>query len=186
MPHNKKEHEHETPITPEATEVTETPAAETTPAEASPADKGDTRIAGLEAELAEANDRHLRLMAEYDNYRKRTIRERDGLYKDAQTRTLEAFLTVADNFDRAMLAATTDPDFKRGMELIHTGFTETLGRFGVVKFGEPGEPFDPELHAAVAHVEDGEHEAGIITQVYSPGYRMEDKVLRPATVVVAN
>lgn len=185
MPHNKKEHENENPVVPEAAEVPETSAAEAAPAN-TPADSPDVRVAELEAELAEASNRHLRLMAEYDNYRKRTTREREGLYKDAQAKTLEAFLTVADNFDRAMAAATTDPDFKKGMELIHTGFTETLGRFGVTKFGEPGEPFNPEMHAAVAHVEDSEQETGTIAQVYSPGYKMEDKVLRPATVVVAN
>lgn len=180
MPHDKEKDtlpEQEQPVT----ETADTQADATPNAAGSEEKHPDT-----EQQAAELNDRYMRLMAEYDNYRKRTTREREALYKDVQARTLEAFLTVADNFDRAMQAPTSDPDFKKGMALIHTGFTETLERFGVEKFGEAGDAFDPTLHEAVAHVEDEEYEAGIITQVYNPGYKMEDRVLRHATVVVAN
>lgn len=144
------------------------------------------RITELEQALSEEKDRHMRLMAEYDNYRKRTQRERENLYADIQAATLSAFLGVADNFARAMEAPCADPDFKKGMALIHTGFTETLGRFGVEMFGAPGDTFDPGIHEAVAHLADENVPAGCISLVYSPGYKMKEKILRPATVVVAS
>lgn len=153
-------------------------------AEPSAAEETDI-ISDLERKIAEQEEQYLRLLAEYDNYRRRTARERESLFKDAQAAAISSFLPVADNIERAMDAPTTDPEFKKGIELIRTGFTQTLTRFGVERFGERGDAFDPQRHEAVAHVEDEAVEAGSITLVYAPGYKMGEKVLRHATVVVS-
>ncbi len=145
------------------------------------------KIAELEENLAASKDAHIRTLAEYDNYRKRTTREKDGIYGDATASCISELLPILDNFDRAL--AITDSDFesyKKGTEMIYTAFCETLKKLGVEAFGEEGEVFDPNFHNGVMHIEDEAFGENFIAQVLSKGYKLGDKVLRPAMVKVAN
>lgn len=128
----------------------------------------------------------MRTLAEYDNYRKRSAKERESIYPEAKAAVLTDFLPVLDNFTRAMETQCADPDFKKGMEMIYTAFLETLHKQGVEEMGAAGEPFDPNLHNAVMHVEDDTFPEGSICEVFQKGYRMGEKVLRCAMVKVAN
>lgn len=130
------------PETPETETVPETEAAAPAPE--------PTAEEKLQAQLSELNDRYLRTLAEYDNYRKRTAKEKEAIYPEAKASTLASMLPVLDNFERAMAAPCSDADFKKGMELIRKAFDELLEKQGVEAFGEVGDPFDPQLHAAVA------------------------------------
>ncbi|MBR3095633.1 MAG: nucleotide exchange factor GrpE [Clostridia bacterium] len=169
----------EEPLTPDA------PAAEET-AEAGSAPQED-KAAALEAELAAAKEAHIRTLAEYDNYRKRTTREKESLYGDAKAAALSELLPVLDNFERALAAPDADAEsLKKGMEMIFTGFRETLKKLGVEAFGEPGDPFDPNIHNAVMHLEDDALGENVIAAVFSKGYKLGDRILRPAMVQVAN
>ena len=147
----------------------------------------DAAIAELEKELAAAKEAHIRTLAEYDNYRKRSAREKEGTWLDAKASCLGELLPMLDNFDRAL--GVTDSDFesyKKGVEMIYQGFTETLKKLGVEAFGEKGEEFDPNFHNGVMHVDDPELAENVIADVFSKGYKLGDKVLRPAMVKVAN
>lgn len=131
--------------------VPETPETETVPeTEAAAPAPEPTAEEKLQAQLSELNDRYLRTLAEYDNYRKRTAKEKEAIYPEAKASTLASMLPVLDNFERAMAAPCSDADFKKGMELIRKAFDELLEKQGVEAFGEVGDPFDPQLHAAVA------------------------------------
>lgn len=147
----------------------------------------DAAIAELEKELAAAKEAHIRTLAEYDNYRKRSAREKEGTWLDAKASCLGELLPMLDNFDRAL--GVTDSDFesyKKGVEMIYQGFTETLKKLGVEAFGEEGDEFDPNFHSAVMHVDDETLGENVLAQVFSKGYKIGDKVLRPAMVKVAN
>jgi molecular chaperone GrpE len=139
-------------------------------------------------EAAEAQDRYLRSLAEFDNYRKRVAREREDWTRQAQGDVLREMLTVLDNFDRALAAepaAGGDGGFRAGVELIHRDFLKALERLGVRPFGTVGEPFDPQRHDAVARTERADVEAPTIVGEVQRGYLYHDRVLRPARVVVA-
>lgn len=141
----------------------------------------------LEKELAAAKEAHIRTLAEYDNYRKRSTREKEAAYGDSKAACLSELLPVLDNFDRAL--ATTDSDFesfKKGMEMIYNNFSELLKKLGVEPFGEAGESFDPNIHNGVMHIEDESLEENVIAEVFSKGYKLGDRILRPAIVKVAN
>ncbi len=140
----------------------------------------------LQAELNELNDRYLRTLAEYDNYRKRTAKEKEAIYPEAKANTIAAVLPVLDSFERAMEAPCSDEDFKRGLELIRKAFDEVLQKQGVEAFGQVGEEFDPNQHSAVAHQEDDSVGENCIAEVFQKGYRMGDRILRYAMVKVAN
>ncbi len=145
------------------------------------------KISELEESLAASKDAHIRTLAEYDNYRKRTAREKEGIYGDATALCIGELLPILDNFERAL--AITDSDFdsyKKGTEMIYTAFCETLKKLGVEAFGEEGEAFDPNFHNGVMHIEDEAFGENVIAQVFSKGYKLGDKVLRPAMVKVAN
>ena len=137
-------------------------------------------------QLESVKDQFVRLTAEYDNYRKRTAKEKEAIYPEAKASTLASMLPVLDNFERAMAAPCSDADFKKGMELIRKAFDELLEKQGVEAFGEVGDPFDPQLHAAVAHTDDESAGENCIAEVFQKGYRMGDRVLRYAMVKVAN
>ncbi|MCM1365362.1 MAG: nucleotide exchange factor GrpE [Faecalibacterium sp.] len=141
----------------------------------------------LEKELAAAKEAHVRTLAEYDNYRKRSTREKEAAYGDSKAACLTELLPVLDNFDRAL--ATTDSDldsFKKGMEMIYTNFCDIITKLGVEPFGEKGEKFDPNIHNGVMHVDDEELGENVIADVFSKGYKLGDRILRPAMVKVAN
>ena len=141
----------------------------------------------LTAELCETKDRLLRVMAEYDNFRKRSQKEKEMAYGDTKASTIGEFLPVYDNFMRAMSAEITDLDsFKKGMEMIFNQYGETFKKLGVESFGEKGETFDPNIHNAVMHGEDENLPENSISDVFSTGYKMGDRVIRPAIVKVVN
>lgn len=141
----------------------------------------------LKAELEQEKDRALRLAAEYDNFRRRTQKEKEASYGDAKAQTLAELLPVLDNFERA--AQNTDAsleDYAKGVQMTFTQMMEILKKLGVEPFGEPNEKFDPNIHNAVMHVDDDALEENVITDVFQKGYRLGDRILRPAMVKVAN
>ena len=141
----------------------------------------------LEAELNETKDKLLRVMAEYDNFRKRSQKEKEQAYGDTKASTIAEFLPVYDNFERAMSADVTDLDsFKKGIEMIFNQYGETFKKLGVESFGAKGDEFDPNIHNAVMHGEDENLPENSISDVFSTGYKMGDRVIRPAIVKVVN
>lgn len=137
-----------------------------------------------EAALAEVKDKYLRLAAEYENYRRRSIKEREDAYRDAYGDALLKMLPMIDNFERA--AQYTEPEkLADGVKLILRGLPDLYSSFGVEAYGEVGDVFDPTIHNAVMRSEDGTAEPGTITAVLQKGYKFGDKILRYASVVVA-
>lgn len=132
------------------------------------------------------SDAYLRLLAEYDNYRKRSQREKDALYADIKADTLLKFLPVYDNLVRALAMSTEDEAFRKGIEMIMTQFNSTIEKLGVEKIESLGKTFDPKLHNAVMHIEDPEKGENEIVEVFQEGFRLGDKVIRFAMVKVAN
>ena len=145
------------------------------------------KMEGLAGQLAELNDQHLRLMAEYDNYRKRTQKEKESIYQDAKADTITKFLEVYDNLERAVMQEGDEENVhKKGMTMIFHQLQGILEKLGVTVLDPQGEPFDPERHNAVMHVEDENLGENVVSQVYQKGFLLGDKVIRFATVVVAN
>ena len=140
----------------------------------------------LEKELAAAKEAHIRTLAEYDNYRKRSVKEKEAAYNDSKANVLKEFLPVIDNFERALNADNDFDALKKGMDMIYSNFTALFEKLGVEAFGEPGDSFDPNIHNAVMHIEDEEHGENEIVQVFSKGYKLGDRIIRPAMVQVAN
>ena len=138
------------------------------------------------AEYAALNDKYLRLCAEYDNFRKRSQKEKDSLYADIKAETLKKFLPVYDNLVRALDQSTEDEAYRRGVEMIMTQFNTTLEKLGVTEIESLGQKFDPAFHNAVMHVEDAEKGENEIVEVFQKGFLMGDKVIRFAMVKVAN
>ena len=136
--------------------------------------------------LAESSDKYLRLAAEYDNYRKRTVKEKEGLYSAAKADTVKPFLDVYDNLIRGAAQYSEGDPNRTGLEMICKQFVEVLAKLGVAEIDALGKPFDPQLHNAVMHVEDEEIEESTVVEVFQKGFIMGDKVLRFAMVKVAN
>lgn len=159
-------------------------AGEDTKTEAAPEEKSgaDDCAAKVQAE----HDRYLRLAAEYDNYRKRSARERESIYSDVRADTVTKFLPVYDNLVRALEQSTADEAYRKGVEMIMTQFKDILGRLGVTEIESVGQTFDPALHNAVMHDVDEEQGENIIVQELQKGFRMGDKVIRFAMVKVVN
>ena len=155
-------------------------------AEENQCDETEEKIEQLEKELAASKDAHIRTLAEYDNYRKRTLKEKEGTYTDAKAMCMTELLPVLDNFERALSVESADTEYKKGVEMIYTSLCETLKKLGVEAFGEAGEEFDPNFHNGVMHIEDENLGENVIAQVFSKGYKIGEKVLRPAMVQVAN
>ncbi len=138
-------------------------------------------------ELEEKKEQLLRVMAEYDNFRKRSQKEKEQAYGDTKASTIGEFLPVYDNFVRAMTAENTDLDsFKKGIEMIFNQYGETFKKLGVESFGAVGDEFNPNIHNAVMHGEDENLPENSITDVFSTGYKMGDRIIRPAVVKVVN
>ena len=136
--------------------------------------------------LAQEHDSYLRLAAEYDNYRKRSQKEKESLYTDIRSETVEKFLPVYDNLERALAQETQDAAFKKGVEMTMNQLVSVMEKLGVVSFGAAGEVFDPQLHNAVMHVEDEALGENVIAEVFQKGFKVGDKVVRFAMVKVAN
>ena len=166
-------------------ETVETEAAEE--AAEAPAEEASDELASLQKALEEEQNRYLRLMAEYDNFRKRSAREKDGIYTDAKADTFTSLLPVLDNFDRAFENADASPeDFRKGIEMTRDQVLAVFEKAGVEAYGEAGEPFDPNIHNAVSHIEDPEQGENVLAQVFQKGFRIGEKVIRHAVVKVAN
>lgn len=146
----------------------------------------DDIVSELEEKIAEQNDKYLRLAAEYDNFRKRTTKEKNGIYPRAQADTVAMFLPVLDNFERALSYPCDSEDFAQGIKMIEQNFGEVLKSIGVEVIGEVGDQFDPELHDAVSRIEDPELGEDVIAQVLQKGYKLGDRVIRHAVVQTAN
>ena len=140
----------------------------------------------LKAKLMAEHDNYLRLAAEYDNFRKRTQKEREALYTDLKAETIGKFLPVFDNLQRAMAQPTADEAYKKGVEMTMTGLMTIMESLGVKHFGEVGETFDPNYHNAVMQREDENFGESTICEVFQTGYKLGEKVIRHAMVVVAN
>ncbi len=136
--------------------------------------------------LADANDKYLRLAAEYDNYRKRTAREKEHVYSDAKIDTIKPFLGVLDNLERGVSQFEEGDPHRQGLELICKQFEDVLTKLGVAEIPALGEKFDPEKHNAVMHTEDEAAEENTVVEVFQKGYTLGDKILRFAMVKVAN
>lgn len=146
-----------------------------------------TREQELEKQLAEKCEQFLRLAAEYDNYRKRSQREKDEIYAMSKTTVVKELLPVIDNFERAGNDQTESlADYKKGIEMIHSQFMEIIKKIGIETFGEAGDAFDPNIHTAVMHVEDEKLGENVIAQIFNKGYKLGEKIIRSAAVSVAN
>ncbi len=145
----------------------------------------EAEIERLKAEAKEKDDKHLRLAAEYDNFRRRSREERDGVYENALADTVKALLPIIDNLERATAAAGTDK-VNDGLVMINKSVSEVLTSLGVEAFGEAGDLFDPNLHNAVMHEDNDELGEGVITDVFQKGYKKGKKIIRFAMVKTAN
>ena len=165
--------------TPETAEAPEAPESKEGKAKKEPKkDQGQL--------LAEAADKYLRLAAEYDNYRKRTAKEKEGVWTEAKAQTVAAFLPVYDNLERALKQDTADEAYKKGVELTMKGFQDALTGLGVEVIPALGETFDPNRHSAVMHVDDEGAGENTIVEVFQQGFLCGEKVIRFAMVKVAN
>ena len=154
--------------------------------------KLDAKIAELEKKLADAdiaaaeqNDRYLRMAAEYDNFRKRSAKEKEGIYADAYADALKSILPIIDNLERAVGVEGAEA-LSKGLEMTLKGAAEALEKMGVEPFGAEGDTFDPNMHSAMMMVDDENHKEGEIVTVFQKGYRKGDKIIRYAMVTVAN
>ena len=168
----------------EAASQAEEAEAENTTAEEAPQEPD--KIAELEAALASEHDKYLRLAAEYDNYRKRSLKERDALRGDIRSGTISELLPIYDNLARALAAECSDEAFYKGVELTMTQLKSIFESMGVTEIPAVGETFDPAVHNAIMHIEDDKYESGIIVQEFQKGFKLGDKVIRFSMVQVAN
>ena len=159
---------------PECEPQTDTPAGEPEPEEA-PAQ-----------EQLVPREQFLRLAAEYDNYRKRTAKEKESLWAGAKADTVQAFLPVYDNLERALKQDTADEAYKKGVEMTMNQLREVFAKLGITEIEAQGKPFDPNLHNAVMHIEDENLGENIVAQVFQAGFMLGEKVIRFAMVQVAN
>lgn len=164
----------------EAEEVTE----ETAQVAPSPE---DTAMQELQEKLAAEHEAHLRLAAEYDNFRKRTQKEKDAVYNNAVSDTVQAILPIADNIERALSQENAGAeDMRKGVEMINAQIKAAFEKLGIEETGAVGESFDPNLHNAVAHIDDENLGENVISAVFQKGYLLGGRVVRHAMVQVAN
>lgn len=150
-------------------------------------DKKNAEVESLQEELKAQKESYLRLMAEYENYRKRTASEKLNIYADATAKAVTNLLAVADSMDMALASATNAPEeFKKGLELLSQQFTSAFEKMKIESFGAIGDVFNPELHNAVSKIEDEELAENTLSQVFQKGYKLEEKIIRHAMVQVAN
>ena len=132
------------------------------------------------------HDSYLRLAADYDNFRKRTIKEKEASYGNGKADAIEKLLPVYDNLERALNQPTEDAAYKKGVEMTFTQLVNIFTALGVEIFGEPGDAFDPNLHNAIMHTEDETLGENVISQVFQKGFKLGEKIVRFAMVQVAN
>ena len=185
IPAQEPENENTAPVT-EETANTEAAVEETAPETFTVTKEQMEKMEGLAKLVADVNDKYLRLAAEYDNYRKRTAKEKESVYGDAKADTIKPLLAVYDNLERGIAQYDESDVHRQGLELILRQFTEALTKLGVTEIEAKGQPFDPEKHNAVMHVEDEEAGENTVVEVFQKGFMLGDKVLRFAMVKVAN
>lgn len=139
----------------------------------------------LEDALAEANDKYIRLFAEYDNYRKRTAKEKTETYQNASAKCIENLLTVIDSFERSLEAECSDENFKNGMQLIWGQLKDFMNKMNVTEVEALGKEFDPNVHNAIQQLDGTDYASNYVCAVYQKGYMLGDKLIRPAMVAVA-
>lgn len=144
------------------------------------------KLSKTQDELEEIKDRHTRLIAEFDNLKKRSAKEREGLYNSIISDIITSFLPVIDNLEKAAEAESKDEEYKKGIELVLKQFKDVLKANGVEQIEAVGQPFDPELHEAVSMIQDENLGEKIVATEYRKGYRIGSKVIRHSMVVVAN
>ena len=175
----KQQQAEETILTPEVTEETqetpETPEAPET-----------EQVNPWEEKYNADRDAHLRVAAEFDNFRKRTVKEKEASYGNGKADAVAKILPVYDNLERALNQDTSDAAYKKGVEMTMNELVKILSGLGVEIFGEVGDAFDPNLHNAVMHIDSEELEENVIAQVFQKGFKIGDKVVRFAMVQVAN
>lgn len=182
MAKKEKQQEEKTPLTPEVTEeIPETPEAPVAP------EVPETeQVNPWEEKYNAERDAHLRVAAEFDNFRKRTIKEKEASYGNGKADAVAKILPVYDNLERALNQETSDAAYKKGVEMTMNELVKILNSLGVEIFGEIGDAFDPNLHNAVMHIDSEELEENVIAQVFQKGFKIGDKIVRFAMVQVAN
>ena len=165
----EKELNEETPVEEVAEEVTETP-----------------EVNPWEEKYNAERDAHLRVAAEFDNFRKRTIKEKEASYGNGKADAVAKMLPIYDNLERALNQETADAAYKKGVELTMNELLKIFGTLGVEVFGNMGDGFDPNLHNAVMHIDSDELGENTISQVFQKGFKIGEKVVRFAMVQVAN
>ena len=172
-----------------AAETEETPAKQDGKKEAKkekePKEKKETKKE-IEADLAAEKDKYLRLLAEYDNYRRRSTREREAIYADVRCDTLKKFLPVYDSLSRALAQTPDDDPARKGLEGIMNQYNTALNQLGVTAIEAVGQPFDANRHNAVMHIEDDAYGEGVVVEEFEKGFCIGDRVLRYSVVKVAN
>ena len=143
-------------------------------------------LEALKTQLAEGEDRFLRLAAEYDNFRRRSKQEKDNIYVEAKADAVKALLPVYDNLERALKQETADEAYKKGVEMTMAGLRKAFESLGVTEIDAAGQSFDPNIHNAVMHVEDEALGESTVAEVFQAGFMLGEKVIRFAMVKVAN
>lgn len=161
-----------------AEEKTETAEAEAEVVEEIPVNQA--------ADSKAESEKYLRLMAEYDNYRKRSAKERENIYTDVRVDTVTKFLPVYDNLERALAIETSDEAYKKGVEMTFNQLKEVMKKLGVEEISAVGETFDPTYHNAVMHIEDEQYGESVIVEEFQKGFKIGEKVIRFSMVKVAN
>ena len=182
----------------EETEAEETEAASDAAEDTAPETENDdeddaaseyndtaAQYADIEEKLAEANDKYVRLYAEYDNYRKRTAKEKTETYQNASAQCIEKLLPFIDSFERSLEAECADENFKSGMQMIWGQLQDFLNKMNVTAMDALGAEFDPNFHNAIQQLDGTDYESNHVCAVYQKGYMLGDKLVRPAMVAVA-
>lgn len=183
---SKKDKEKKDPVQDAAPEErNDLPEQPDAPEEAAPGSRAE-ELESLKASLEEKDAQYLRLAAEYDNFRKRSQKEKEGIYADAKTDAVAAFLPVYDNLERALKQETCDQAYAKGVEMTMTGLKEILAKLGIEEIPALNQPFDPAFHNAVMHVEDESVGESTVVEVFQTGFQLGEKVIRFAMVKVAN
>lgn len=186
MKDNKIDNEEEMTDIPEAEEVKEETKAEKKTEKKKENSKSKKEVDALKKQLEEEKDKYLRMMAEYDNFRKRAQKERESAYTDAYADAVAEILPIIDNLERA-LGCGGGEKLEEGLKMTLNQFGETLKKLGIEEIpAAPGDEFDPNLHNAVMHTEDENMGENQISQVFAKGYRKGDKVIRHPMVMVVN
>lgn len=184
-PETEAEVKEETKAAPEAEQKPDKKAEKKSEKAEKKSEKAPTKKS-LEEELAAERDKYLRLLAEYDNFRRRSAKERENIYTDVRCETLKKFLPVYDSLSRALAQTPEDDACRKGLEMIMTQYEKSLEQLGVVMIEAVGQPFDANLHNAVMHIEDENYGENVIVEEFEKGFKIGDKILRYSMVKVAN